>query len=390
MVETDTGALETNTGLTRKTIRKELDRLLLLELPYRWREEEGSRANGRLLVQPHYTDLYKKRHLYKPLSFIENRWAWVLAQPLPGRSNGSRFPYAMLNLLLRKRPGGRTPFAEIQQRIKKRGARKPPDPALVWESVTFLIDLGLVAGDKAAGFEAIPSRFEADGPTRYQSVLRLGTRPGEPTAEPWEWAQNEPVELVALLQEIAALGRFDPLRYGPEMIEDLATLRPETDLDHLNYAVKRHRKRPQTADRWQACWQLFQNSLSRSQMHIASPKIRLAFSPEHDHSHQLQLPPYRPARLRWGKLVIWVNDRRFAASGIGRDESIEAQLWSGAEMVWRRQLTYEDSVVRHDCTALLKRPEPPRLLFQARSPVRLRQFSLDVQIEAEVLEEKYK
>lgn len=384
MVETTTQTLEAYTGLTRKTIRKELDRLLSLESPYRWREEEGSRPNSRLLVQPDYTRLYQTRHLYKPLPFVENRWGSVLARPLPGRKNGSRFPYAILNLLLRKPPGHLTGFAEIRQRIKKRGAHKPPDPVLVWESLTFLLDLGLVSGDKTAGFRTVPTGFAEDGLTRYQAVLESDDQ----TVNPWGWAAAEPADLVALVQEIATLGRFDPLRYGPEMLEDLATLRPETDLGYLRYAVKRHRKRPQTADRWPACWRLFQNNLARQRTQIRSPKVHLTFFPDHVHHHPLQLPRFQPARLRWGKLVIWVNDRRFAASGIGREESIEAQLWSGDEMVWRRQLTYEDSVVRHDCTAVLKSPDPPRLLFQARSPIRLKQFSLDIQLEAEVLEEK--
>ncbi len=380
-VETTTEELQSLTGLTRKTIRKQLDRLLALAPPYQFIEEEGVMANGRLLKQPHYQELARRHHIQKPLSFMHNEWGWVLAQPLPAQSKASRFPYAILNIMLRKPNGRFAPFKELQKRIQKRGARKLPDPMQVRKALAYLQNLNLIE-EKGESYLLRKAQFGQNGRQKYERSFVASI---EQVTHVWQWAIEEAPERARLAQEIVTLGQFDEQRYGKEIFYDLAQIRPETDLVWLKYAVHRHRHRPQAKDRWQKCWQLFQNSLTRQRYGSQSEKLKLKFYPQDNHLVQLRLPNHQPAELRWGKLVVWVRDGRFQATGMGRPETILVQLQQREKVLWERTVSYEDSVVRLDLTAVLSQTTAPIFQFQAKALKPLKQFSLDVLIEAEYI-----
>lgn len=380
IVETTTAELETLTGLTRKTIRKQLDRLLLLPPPFQLVEEAGVLANGRLLKQPHYAQLQTERHLLKPCAFMRQKWGWVLAQPLPNQNKSSRFPYALFNVMWRKPNGRFTSFQELQQRSKKQGARKLPDSAPIYEALRFLQNLGLVE-EQNGRFRLLKAQVWQSAAPLYASLMA----PKQPQANVWVWAEEEAPERVSLAQEIAALGQYDTAVHAKEIFYDLAHIQPDTDLKWLRYAAQRHRHRPPSPERWRNCWQLFKRTLQRQRYGGQSAKHHLTFQTEMHHTLHLTLPNHRPNELRWGKLVVWVQDGRFLATGIGRTETVLVQLQDGDELLWQRRIGYEDSVVRCDLTAVLRQANAPTFHFLAETAVPLPQFSLDVQLECEYI-----
>lgn len=381
-VETTTDELHTLTGLTKKTLRKQLDRLLQMDPPFQFKEEDGIGANGRLLKQCHYFELKQRPCVQKPQSFMGNHWGWVLAQPMPGQSKTSRFPYAILNILMRKPNGRFTTLKELQKRIQKRGTHKLPPLGQVQKALTFLQDLNLIAKEDE-GYRLIKAQFDQNGRWQYETLL--ATPPNKEAVQLWQWATQEAPKRAELAQEIAALGQFDVLTHGKEIFYDLAQIQLETDLVWLKYAVHRHRHRVQAKDRWQKCWQLFQNRLNQQRYGGRSAKVHLKFSPQASHHIQLELPHHQPSELRWGKLVIWVEDGRFTATGIGRAETILIQLQQQKTMLWQREIRYEDSLVRLDLTAVLRQPNNPVFEFHASAPKPLKQFSLDILLEAEYI-----
>ncbi|GJM40111.1 MAG: hypothetical protein DHS20C20_03930 [Ardenticatenaceae bacterium] len=382
-VETTIIELQTLTSLTRKTIRKQMDRLLQLDAPFQFVEEDGITPNSRLLKQCYYQKLNQERCIQKPQSFMRNHWGWVLAQPLPGQNKSSRFPYAILNILVRKPNGRLTSLKELQKRIQKRGARKLPSLMHVQKAIAFLQDLNLIAKD-GEGFRLNKAQFAQNGRSQYEKLAKPSSNKQE--TQLWQWATKETPKRAKLAQEIATLGQFDARTFGKEIFYDLAQIQQDTDLDWLKYAVQRHRHRPQTKDRWQRCWQLFQNRLTQQKYGARSPKVHLKFSHQTKHTIQLTLPNHQPAELRWGKLVIWVEDSRFIATGMGRQETIQVKLgWQYDNFFWKRKISYEDSLIRLDLTAVLKQTSTPLFEFHASTQKPLRQFSLDILLESEYI-----
>ncbi|MEM8859853.1 MAG: hypothetical protein AAGD96_16110, partial [Chloroflexota bacterium] len=381
-VETTTQELETLTGLTRKTIRKEIDRLLNLPAPYTFLEEDGIIPNGRVLKQPNFNNLPQHSHLFKPLELINNHWGWVMGQALPQNQKISRFPLAILNLLLRKPNGRSASVYEFQKRTQKAGAKKLPDLNNIWRALSFLQSLEVIQPENENHFKLNAVAFKQDGRARYTQLVNDELSKQSIT---WEWPADFPDERVNTAKRLAALGNFNPHEHGVEIMQALSLIQPNTDLKLLEYAVKRHRNRPPSANRWQNCWQLFENKLNRARASSKTEKFRFSFYPNAEHVTQFVLPDHKPDRLRWGKIVIWVADSRFVATGIGRETEIQVKLDLNSEFLWQRSITHEDSLLRADCTGRLRQTKEPNFTFKARAPEPLRQFRIDVQIEAQYI-----
>ena len=159
-----------------------------------------------------------------------------------------------------------------------------------------------------------------------------------------------------------------------------------TDLQWLRYAVHRHRLRPPGADRWRNCWSLFENKLQQLAQGVSSPKQTITLKENATAEVRLQIgSEATQQQVRWGKLVVWVNDKRYRFAGVGHDEAVQVTLKRHTNIVWQRLLTYEDSVVRCDLTAVFQQHGFAPLTLTASAKRPLRHLSLAAQLEAELL-----
>ncbi|MEM7803086.1 MAG: hypothetical protein AAF633_28105 [Chloroflexota bacterium] len=94
------------TGLSRKTIRKLLDRAINEPAPFQITVEEGVKAYTYRLILPHFDHAVCSKRAAIPYRFMTEEWISVLSAPPGGQTRGSRFPITVLNLFL-KLPRGK-------------------------------------------------------------------------------------------------------------------------------------------------------------------------------------------------------------------------------------------------------------------------------------------
>lgn len=349
-VETTHAEMAALTGLTHRTLRQKLDLALANPDPYRLHEEDGIIAHGRILKFRQWRELNsREKIILKPAGFMNNGWAWVLSQPYPGESKTARFPLAILNRLLMKPPGRATTRAELIQRTRQPGRKKLPDTGDVNQALAHLLALRLIEQTEPEEFQVCREQFAIPAQRIWQQVARSLLSSPEP--DKVQQARQLDAPRAAQALRLAELGQFDLDRHFNEIFYDLSRFRLETDLPHLEYVVYRNRRKPAAADRWQNCIIAFERRLAQQSGQVASEKVTFDLRAAPAQTLKLALPPDE-RQLRWGKLVIWYEDRRFAFSGqpVTR-EPVLAQLHLGETTLWERALTYETGVIHHDLTA---------------------------------------
>jgi hypothetical protein len=386
--ETDYDELQALTGLTRKTLRKQIDTALPVLAV-----EAGVR--GFAFVLKFKGGIGSKggvgakggKKIQKTTNYMANGWGWVLCQPYPTQTKSSRFPLAILNLFWRK-PAGRTiGLAEIGQRCRKANARKLPDPKHITQAVAHLLALGLLQADTEGQFLLVRQQFQVAGRQVWERVqaeakgidgLSISTKQQKRFIN----ATTESPVRANLAQEIINKGQFDFETHFLEIFYDLAYIQLDTDLPALFYAVHRHRHRPASKDRWVKCRHLFQNTLKKQSQIVTSPKIQFDFTSQTHHQTNLTLPA-DPRPPRWGKLVLWLNDKQFASSGRGQPFVLQVALQSNANPIWQTTLTYENEIVRCSLTTDLQQQSSICYELTATIDHPTRQLTLEAQLEVE-------
>lgn len=381
-VETNYDELQSLTGLTRKTLRKQIDKALASPAPYQIKEEEGIAPQSWVLKHRFYDTINQGKRIQKPVGMMQQGWGWVLAQPYIGHKKSSRFPLAILNILLRKPAGHTTTIQELAQRVKKSTAHAPPDLTHIQQAITHLEALALI-NSNSSGVWVIKEQFNLDGRVLYKNLAETAVfNSTQDTLV--QWGNKIDIARTKTTLEIMHLGQFEA-SYFKEIFHSLAHIQHQTDLSWLLYAVHRHRHRLQTHQRWQNCWQLFQNTLQKNMYGTTSKKVHINLSKQSAHKLQLTLPQHDPQTLRWCKLVLWICDARFLSCGIGREEKVKIEVWDANSLIWQCQLGYEHEIVRCDLTAIVRKQTMPIIQIQITTPSQLPQFSLDCLLEAQYL-----
>lgn len=381
-VETNYAELQTLTGLTRKTLRKQIDQAIAHLPPYQIREEAGIAPQSWVLKHYFYEDIKQGKRIQKPIELMRNSWGWVLAQPYLGHKKSSRFPLAILNILLRKPTGRTTTIQELSQRVRKSTSHSPPDIIHIQRALAHLENLGLIDRDDS-GYWVAKEQFRLNGRSFYENLTQTAITPSNQN-DLIQWGNQVDTVRTQTTLEIMDLGQFETTHFK-EIFQSLTYIQRDTDLDWLRYAVHRHRHRPQGRQRWQNCWQLFQNTLHKQAYGTTSEKIHIDLSQHYAHNIQLSLPPHEANALRWCKLVIWVRDGRFLSCGMGRAETVQINVWHQHKPVWQREVSYEDEIVRCDLTAVMRQASEPSIKLHVVAPTQLPQFSFDFILEAQYL-----
>ncbi len=383
-VETNLDELTQLTGLTSKTLRKMIDGGLSQPEPFRLRQNQGFAAHTFTFGFDQYEEQFLAKYARKPFSYLQQNWCSTLALPYPNAQKSSRFPLAILNVFWRKPNGKVIRFSELSKRIQKPNSTSPPDPLFVHQALEHLQKLELITQVDSGGYRFQREQLSQDGYRIWQhQVLHQQSKASE---ELIEWGQAQNPKLAQVAQELIRLGNYDFDTNFRKIFNSLSLVRLETDLPWLQYAVKRHRHRPATADRWAKCWKLYENSLAANQTRQQSAKVKLYLKDQVEHVAVLKLESIEKHTLRWGKIVIWVNDKRQQLTGYGHNETILTMLQKGKRLVWQRELTDENELVRFDLTADMQQDLSDicyRLKMRASAP--LPQVKIEAQIEAEFL-----
>lgn len=342
-------------------VRRVIDVALQLPPPYTVKEEPGIRPYSYLLKLEQADAIWEKeRIILKPGSFVGNGWLRLLNQPYPGKKWASRFPLAVVNQLLRK-PGGRgATVAALQRQTQKPENKRPPDKAEIVTALTHLLALGLVerVDGEAERFRVCRARF--DFPAAQAAAQMNNQRQTAVTALEQRLAAIDP-DRAALAVELAQTGNFDLDQHSKEIFHALTLINWDTDLPLLTDVIKRRRNRPPSAQRWQDCWAAFERKVARASKLFCSDKEKVVLDRVGEQRVRLQIEPAAAGRVRWGKLVVWYNDKQYAFCGRPSvvDTAVTLQLWHDTTLLWERPLSYEDEVVRYDLTAHLQTIDRP-------------------------------
>ncbi len=384
--ETTFKELTTLTGLSTRSLRKQLDVAMAQPEPRQLREEEGIIAYGRLLKFQQYDEMMAgEKLLLKPTAFMANGWGELLNRPYPGAKKSSRFPLTVLNRLLMKPNGRLTSRAELISRSRHpnpRKGKKPPDAAVIAQAIDHLLALGLI---EAVGDDKFMARREQFNLPAAQIWAQMeGATSADYLPEAVHHAQKQDPARAELALQLAAMGNFGLDAHFKEIFYELSQFRLETDREWVEYVVKRHRGKPAGAKRWQRCVAAIERKLQQESALMHSVKCKLALRHAAPYKCELTLPP-NSRRLRWGKLVVWYEDARYKRSGLSTEDEVEARLWLGDDLIWKRPLTYRDAVEHFDLTAVLRQhPDAVfRFVITAVSP--LRHVTVSAMLEAQYI-----
>lgn len=382
-VETRYSDLQNLADLSRKTLRKMIDMALQLDEPYRLWEEEGIQPYSFRLMHKQYQEwLEADKFILKPAYYMENGWAWVLAQPYPNSSKKTRLPLAVINVLFRRPHGQTASFHEIVSRCRNK--KKPPDAAEVEKAMAHLAKLKLINKVEPDQFRLVRERFHDDGRVAWQQIQ--SPDPTTPNSQLLQWANKIDPQRAVLTEEIIRLGHFDSQRHFKEIFFDLASVQNGVEIDWLKYVVKRKQGyRLTSRRRWRSIWKSYERKLRKEMFGSESKKVKFDLGQGKESQAKLSLDNHYPNLLRWGKLVVWVYDARYQFCHLRRPETVQIMLARDGHQVCQFQLHCEDEVVRCDLAKDLRTTHSAiyYLFVEVERP--LHQFSIAARLEAEYL-----
>jgi hypothetical protein len=198
-----------------------------------------------------------------------------------------------------------------------------------------------------------------------------------------EWARKIDPQRAVLAEEMANLGGFDFHKHFKEIFFDLAGVQHPLEIEWLRYVVKRKRSYQLSSKRrWQSVWKSYERKLHKEQFGSASQKVRVNLAQIAKTMAELSLDNHDLDLLRWGKLILWVNDARYQFCGLRRPEMVQVSLEREGILICCHQLCCEDEVVRCDLTKDLRSTHTPlyQLFVEAERP--LPQFTIEARLEA--------
>lgn len=391
------------TDITTKRIRSVLDDGLTLPEPFRLWEEEGDGAYTLRLKFKRLEEQFRQgKAVQKPVSFMQaeggaqtvtdsaksyerweaqRNWGIIFSRPYPDAAKASRFPLAILNLFL-GRPNGRfISLDELVRRCGKKKSKSNPERFHLRTAADHLLALGLLVEPEPERFQLVREQLHTSGEAAWQQLLNQRSKAA---AKQRVWITKQNQTLLKLAKELAQLGKFDPITHLREIYDYLYSLQLETDLPLLKTVATSHRRRPPGRNRWHDCCDAFEKKLRRQQTIVRTPKVKLDLKRQAEQRAPLRLQTQAKAVIRFGRLVLWINDRRFRAVGMERAAQISVVLKQQAQTIWQRIVTYEDALVHADLTASMKQADPVYEI-EIKSGRPLRQFTITAQLEAEFL-----
>lgn len=385
-IEASYNDLQNLADLSKKTLRKMIDMAMALDdLDKLW-EEEGIKPYSFRLIHKQYEErLASDKVILKPVSYMKNGWAWVIAQTYPNTSKKSRLPLAVLNVLFRRPHGQTASFREIVSRCRNK--KKPPDAAEVEKAISHLVKLDLISKVEPDRFRLTRERFEINGREAWQQIQSLNSPAN--TEHLVQWANKIDPQRSRLAVEIAELGRFDYQRHFKEIFFDLASVQNEQEMGWLRYVVDRKRGyRLTSKQRWRSVWKSYERKLHNEMFVIVSEKVRFNLGKNEVFQAAISLDEHHPNLVRWGKLVVWVNDARYRFCHLQRPETVQVMLKRKENLVCLIHLNCEDEVIRCDLTMDLRVTKNPTydLFVAVERP--LRQFSIAARLEVEYLSQR--
>jgi len=349
--------------------------------------EDSVKVGSVLIILENYTQRISKNSDYKllqkPNEFVENGWLWVMGQPYFNAITSSRFPLSLMNIFFQFRdPNAVLPFSELLNKSKKADSVGTPDNEHINQALDHLMRLGLIREVRDDSFQLVRNQLNKDGREIYTILKRrFDTLPNN---ELLRKCRSIDPQRALFTEKIAKTGQFDiDDPYITEIFEDLKRFVLDTDMDLLLTAAHL-RRNIRLNKRWSAIKNTFQNYLEK-ETSLVKVKKKIVLHPKVQKIRlTLPLSERKEMKIRYGQLIICLQDNIFNLIGIGREYQIRLSLNRGDVVVWQQTLSYENAKIQVDLTKEMQiSPEVSYDLTLETEPIN--QVQINIQLIAQYL-----
>lgn len=332
-METNRPQLERLSGIAERTLNKPINSLYEQPAPYTIYDEGVGR--GYILVLADYEQTLVRGVVSKPIALVENEWLRVAF----GKTK-SRFPLAILNSFL-ARPHGkrRMRLGEIRARCKHPERAKIPPTSKVVDGLATLVDLQLVRWVDDDLYELV---FE----TFFLHPQQVMGQRDEAEPEIVETVRELDPLRVTRMYQLTTAGSLRVSQFADEMLRDLRYVGTEEEFQILLGSVGRKRVPSNDPARWGEMWAAYCDARARKVVRVESEKRHVSLAQGGLQRMELMLDA--PKRLRYIKLVIWLDD---ALGLLHYHKGVTVRVVDDDIIVREKVLSGEDGLERWDLSA---------------------------------------